>query len=131
MPDWWKKKISKAHKGKKFTKEHKRKLSVAKLGTKRSEETKKKISDGHKGEKAYQWKGDDVGYRALHHWVQKQLGTPRFCEECGNRSLEHRQYHWSNISGKYKRKLTDWRRLCVKCHLTLDHQAKKQNRGTK
>lgn len=66
------------------------------------------------------WKGDSVGYGALHDWIRKHLGTPKFCEECGNRSLRHRQYHWANISGKYIRDLNDWRRLCVKCHSKLD-----------
>ena len=73
-----------------------------------------------KGDKCYQWKGDEVGYRTLHKWVEKQLGQPRFCEDCGNRDLKHRQYHWANISRNYKRIITDWRRLCVKCHKAYD-----------
>lgn len=66
------------------------------------------------------WKGDKVGYGALHDWIRKRLGTPKFCEDCGNRKLKHRQYHWANVSGKYIRDLNDWRRLCVKCHSKLD-----------
>jgi hypothetical protein len=114
----------------KRTKEHSLKLSQAHLGNKLSSVTRKKISIAVKGknsgEKHYKWEGNNAGYSALHKWVQKELGKPHFCEGCGNRDLEHRQYHWANISGNYKRVLSDWRRLCVKCHIMFD-----TNRGNK
>ena len=72
------------------------------------------------GENNYQWKGVKVSYRTLHKWVEKLLGKPHKCDDCGNDSLRHRQYHWSNVSGNYKRELTDWRRLCAKCHKAYD-----------
>ena len=109
---------------------------------KASKITRKKMSKSHKGMKKPwakdlphlfkegvshgvgkdnpSWKGDKVGYRALHRWLEKKLGKPHFCEECGNKKLSHRQYHWANISGKYKRNIDDWRRLCVKCHKKFD-----------
>lgn len=60
-----KKKISEAHKGKKLSEEHKKKLSNAKKGNqyvkgkhwKLSEETKRKMSKRMKGEKCNFWKG--------------------------------------------------------------------------
>jgi hypothetical protein len=55
-------------------------------------------------------------YRYLHTWVQRKLGTPQKCEICG--TTEDRRYHWANKSGEYRRDLTDWRRLCVPCHMT-------------
>ena len=70
------------------------------------------------------WKGDDASYQAKHMWVYKHLGRPHFCEECGNKKLSHRQYHWANISGKYKRTMDDWRRLCAKCHKLFDEDKK-------
>ncbi len=68
----------------------------------------------------HNWKGDNVGYHGLHNWVRRNLGTPRKCEKCGDDSLKHRQYHWANKSQKYLRDLTDWIRLCVKCHKEYD-----------
>ena len=65
------------------------------------------------------WKGDDVGYGALHEWVVRELGKPKECEECGLNDKE-RVYHWANISRNYKRELTDWIRLCVPCHKLYD-----------
>lgn len=82
----------------------------------------KKFLKEKKGENHHLWKGNIIGYRGIHHWIKRELGQPRFCEECGNRDLKHRQYHWSNIDGNYKRKLSDWRRLCVKCHQKYDKE---------
>lgn len=73
------------------------------------------------GENHYAWKGSKVSYRTLHKWVEKLLGQPHNCEECGNRDLRHRQYQWANVSGNYKRLTTDWRRLCAKCHKAFDN----------
>ena len=89
-------------------------------GVKQTKEQIEKRISKIREEKHYKWKGDDVGYGSLHQWVRKHLGEPRFCEECGNRNLNHRQYHWANISRNYKRIITDWRRLCVKCHKKFD-----------
>lgn len=66
--------------------------------------------------------GDKVGYRGLHKWVEDKLGKPCKCEHCGDSNLKHRQYHWANISRDYKREITDWRRLCAKCHKAFDKQ---------
>lgn len=108
----------------KRTKEHSHKLSLAHTGKKLSNETRKKLSIVMKGKnlgnKHYLWAGNNVSYSGLHKWVQKELGKPHFCEFCGNRNLKHTQYHWANISGNYKRILSDWRRLCVKCHSIFD-----------
>lgn len=74
------------------------------------------------GTKAYQWKGAGVGYRALHNWVEKQLGKPHDCTQCGNSNLPHRHYHWANLSGLYMRDISDWARMCVKCHMAHDRK---------
>jgi hypothetical protein len=136
-------------KGKHQTEESKLKMSLSKKGIpstlkgiswgKHTEETKNFISEikkgitplnvlrgDFKGEKNWQWKGDEVSYRSLHKWVERQLGKPRCCEDCGDKSLSHRQYHWANLSGNYKRITTDWRRLCCKCHKAYDKQMKLQ-----
>lgn len=110
-------------------------------GLKNSPETRKKISENHarywsgkkmpidsviksnlarSEERAHQWKGDSVGYRTLHRWVEKHLGKPDTCVHCKTSGLVSRQIHWANVSGTYKRTLDDWIRLCVKCHSAYD-----------
>lgn len=69
-------------------------------------------------EESPNWKGDDVGMGALHNWVERKLGKPRKCEHCLSEDKDI--YDWSNISQQYKRKLSDWQRLCRKCHIKYD-----------
>ena len=112
------------------------------LGFKHSEETKMKQSLLRKGKRvsiatefikgmipwnkgiAYMqdenhpnWKGDQVGYNAIHTWIQRKLGKPTMCEKCGKDGLSGHKIHWANISGEYKRNFNDWKRLCSTCHL--------------
>lgn len=63
------------------------------------------------------WKGDKVSMSSLHKWVTKWKGRPSKCEECG---ITKGRFEWSNISGQYHRDLSDFRRLCVKCHHQYD-----------
>lgn len=72
------------------------------------------------GEKSPNWIGDKIGYRGLHNWIEKERGKPHYCEHCKKDNLSHRQYNWANVSGKYKRTVSDWIRLCVKCHKKYD-----------
>ena len=69
------------------------------------------------GEKHHLWKGDAVGYSALHKWVYRNLGKPIRCANC---NLEKKKYHWANLSGKYLRLVSDWVELCVSCHKNFD-----------
>ncbi len=87
-----------------------------------SQETKDKMRASKTGAKAYNWKGDNCGYRVLHLWVSKQLGKPKYCEHCKSTDKPHRSYQWANISKAYKRDITDWMRLCVPCHIKYDKQ---------
>lgn len=70
------------------------------------------------GEENHKWKGDSVGYTALHTWVARQLGKPDKCEHCGDTSK--RRYEWANKSHKYLRDTNDWVRLCLPCHKRYD-----------
>lgn len=60
-------------------------------------------------------------YRSLHLWVESKLGKPNLCKFCGK---TEGKIEWSNISGKYKKDITDWQRLCTKCHRQFDFKDK-------
>lgn len=72
-----------------------------------------------KADKHWSFKGDQVGYRGLHKWVELVLGKPKTCESCGKKGTGH-DMHWANISGEYLRITEDWVRLCPKCHGEFD-----------
>lgn len=73
-------------------------------------------------EKHYRWKGDNVSYSALHHWINKKLGHPFVCEHCGK---SEGRLEWANINHKYRRILEDWIRLCKSCHRKHDNKMRK------
>lgn len=76
------------------------------------------------------WKGDNVGYHAIHAWVKRSFGSPNRCDniECQyprkNKNYKiiekPKRYEWANISKKYKRDRFDWIQLCPSCHRKMD-----------
>lgn len=62
------------------------------------------------------WKGDDVGYKALHEWIKNNLFKPSCCDICG----KEKRLDLANISQKYFRDVTDWEWLCRDCHMEKD-----------
>ncbi len=74
------------------------------------------------GKNAYNWKGEGASYSATHKWIVNWYGQPTTCEHCQMGNLFGHKIHWANISREYKRKRTDWLRLCVKCHKLFDKQ---------
>lgn len=120
-----KKKISIAKLGVPKSKEHIRNMSLSlrgmpssrgMLGKKMSIETRMKQSDAHKGEKAYNWKGDNAGYAAIHSWVNKWKKRPDRCAAC----KEIKKLDWANKDHKYRKILEDYIALCKKCHRSYD-----------
>lgn len=87
---------------------------------KNPKERNRKISESMRGEKAWQWKGEKASYIEKHWWIRKWYGTPDICEICKKAGLKGSKIHWANKTGKYKREITDWIRLCAKCHLAYD-----------
>lgn len=63
------------------------------------------------------FKGTVAEYRALHDWVARELGKPMECENC---DIPANKYEWANISGEYLKDLSDWARLCTRCHRTIE-----------
>lgn len=70
-----------------------------------------------RGSKNSGWKGDSIGYAALHLRVEAKYGKPRLCAECGTTTAK--RYEWANISGKYLN-VDDFCRLCRSCHAKFD-----------
>lgn len=102
------------------TEEHRKKISQALKGIKRTftVEHRKKLSDIKK--KALvnpknhpHYKGKKAGYRAIHVFIVRKLGRAIKCSRC---LKESGRIHWSNIDHKYSRDLKDWVQLCSTCH---------------
>ena len=94
-------------------------------GKKHSEETKKKIRKNHpdfNGKNNPNWKGDNVGYRGIHAWVQKEKGkASNYKCKCGKQAEQ-----WANIDNSYKRVLEDYIAMCTKCHKKYDKKTQKK-----
>lgn len=131
------KKIGMANKGKKRSEEVKNKMCEAHKGFRHSEEAKRKMSLAQKGKNfsgvengkntRFKARGNygrkllgNNGYRNLHKQITKLFGRPTKCEYCGKDGLVGHKIHWASKSGEYKKDLTDWVRLCVRCHFYKD-----------
>ena len=103
--------------GRKFTNEHKLKLSIAR---------KKflEVPSNHPG-----WKGKKASYRAVHAFIIRRYGKPNKCEDCGKENLSGHHVHWSNMDHKYNRDIKEWKKLCPKCHGKNDTQLRKKQNG--
>lgn len=71
------------------------------------------------GDKNGSWKGDKVKYHALHEWVRRNKKEKKICA-CGS----VKNIDAANISGEYRRDLSDWKYQCRKCHMTEDGRMK-------
>lgn len=132
-----KEKIRLAQLGRKESIDTRKKLSLLRSGKNHplygkhhSEETKKKISLSRIGrsfnanEKHGQWRGDMVGYKALHAWLRRNYGIPITCETCGSTV----KIQYSNISGEYRRERSDWQLLCQSCHRKYDNMMRRERK---
>lgn len=81
----------------------------------------KGIKGFQKGEKNPAWKGIAVKYGALHDYIKYYLPKPKKCLDCD----KIKRLDLANISGNYKRDLTDWEWICRRCHMIKDGRADK------
>lgn len=70
------------------------------------------------GENSPRWVGDKITYSGVHKWIKRVAGSAKDCMECG--ILDAKRYEWENISGEYRRDLSDWKQLCCSCHRRFD-----------
>jgi len=110
--------------GKKHSEETKKRFSEIAKNRIFSEKTKKKMSESHRGVKNHLWKGSNASYSAIHYWLYRNFGRPVLCEntEC---KMISKNFEWSNISGEYIRKRSDWQMFCKSCHKLYDLGRKK------
>ena len=71
----------------------------------------------HSNENNHMWKGNKVGYNAIHVWVRKYKPKPKFCEICNlNEPKEV-----ALIKGKeHGRDINLYQWLCLQCHRKKD-----------
>lgn len=62
------------------------------------------------------WKGNEVGYMALHDWIRRHKPKSDMCENC----KQIKKLELANISGEYKRDIDDFKWLCKSCHNKRD-----------
>lgn len=89
-----------------------------------------KLKGKRTGEENNKWRYDKVDYRCLHKWVNAKLGKARVCVSCGKIG-EGREIQWANKDHSYKRNLTDWISLCIKCHGQYDKEKGLRKHKTK
>lgn len=92
-------------------------------GHNHSDKTRKQISQNTSkkiGKLNPLWKGDQVGYDALHDWVLRNKIFIGKCEICKLESNNRRVIQAANISGEYKRDINDFVWLCNRCHYAFD-----------
>ncbi len=116
------KSVSKAMKGRIFSEEHKHNIKLSQ----NTPEMKELKSIRTKGKNNPQWKGDKVSYRAIHMWMQNNYGKADVCEGKDCKRITQ-YYEWANISGKYKRNIKDWIKLCKSCHMLMDNKKRRLN----
>lgn len=87
------------------------------LNMNKSKWFREKKSREKRGKANPQWRGDKVGYAALHEWVKRYKEKSDICNDCGKKS---ELLDLANISQEYKRDLKDWEWLCRRCHMIKD-----------
>jgi hypothetical protein len=68
------------------------------------------------------WKGEFVGYSALHSWLNRHYPKTGICEHCG---ADGKRTEYANLNEhQYARNRADYVELCVACHRALDQQCR-------
>lgn len=68
------------------------------------------------GTKHHNWKGESVGYHALHIWVNRNKVKTGVCSLCG----ANRYTEWGMMTENFSRNLDDYIEVCKPCHMRMD-----------
>ena len=75
-------------------------------------------------EKHWHWKGNNVGYRAIHQWLKRNYGLATRCENCGKTGIRKNNkwtIEWALLKGKnYMKQRDNYWMLCISCHRKYD-----------
>lgn len=139
-----------------FSVEHRQKLSLAHMGMKASSEARRKMSESRKrGLVAGTIRTWNKNLKGIHLSPATEFKAGQWLDEehpnwkgdragyvslhswvvrrLGKPSLcahcgnsDRKRYVWANVSKEYKRELNDWVRLCVSCHISFDRGHKQR-----
>lgn len=78
------------------------------------------LQKGTRGRNHPMWKGNKVGYKAIHNWLHTRFGSANRCENirCSKKS---KSFQWAKLRKKrYERKRRNYWMLCYSCHKKYD-----------
>ncbi len=124
-----------------FTLEHRKNMSLARIGLNKGFHPPGEFKIGHKvkntGRTRFKvgtpetqhprWIGDRIGKIGVHRWIIKYRGKPSICEHC--KTISAKKYEWANIDHTYKRILEHYIRLCTSCHRKYDYKFNNYKNG--
>jgi len=105
-----------------FVKGHE-KIGGFSKGDKHKKLSKSKVSQslfGKIGSNSRRWKGQKASYEAKHMWIIKYYGNANKCQQKNCNYKNPKRYEWHNLSGEYKRGISDYIQLCPSCHRKID-----------
>ena len=76
----------------------------------------RQVAKAQIGAKHPGWKGEEVGYGALHIWLRDNKTKTGTCSRCG----EERYTEWANLVDYNSRDPDDYIELCKPCHMRHD-----------
>lgn len=125
------------NKGKKWSEESKKKMSIAKKGKKASLETRLKMSNSRKGAKTYNYKGTTPEFNKIRKSLQYQLWREAVlkrdnytCIFCGYRKGKIHADHIKPFAHypELRFAIDNGRTLCIPCHQSTDTYGARANR---
>jgi hypothetical protein len=103
--------------------EHREKISESHRGVPLSDEHRKALRTPRPSiqqDGAYQWRGENASYSAIHMWLDRYFGHEKIeCEECEATSTRL-QWAFRGCNGGFSRRREEYRILCPSCHRRFD-----------
>jgi hypothetical protein len=111
--------------GRTLTKKHRLKISKALTGRQVNESFRNKMQkialERVKNGTHNFYKGDAIGYGAIHDWLRNKFGKSNHCENKKCESINPKMYVWAKLKNKkYERKRENFIQLCQSCHVKYD-----------